>query len=71
MCYLVQFVKAFLVGSDFRFEGLVTQELAVNVLGVPVGVVLRRDVLLAQPISELLALLQELLQLELILDSGE
>ena len=47
------------------------QEFTVNVLCVAVRVVLRSDVLLAQLISEPVALLQELLQLQLVLEPHE
>ena len=69
--HLFQFIESLFVGGHLRLEGLVPQEFTVNVLCVAVRVVLRSDVLLAQLISEPVALLQELLQLQLVLEPHE
>ena len=55
-----------LIAGDLGLEGLVSGPLAVHGLGGAVAVVLGADGLLLDPLSELLAVLQELVQLQLV-----
>lgn len=61
---LLDVVEAVLVGGDLRLERLVARPLGVHRLGAAVRLVLGDDVLLLDPLGQLLAVLHELLQLE-------